>query len=133
MLQIDTKSAEGIHDQLVGQVVEQVLAGTMRPGDVLDPIRILAEELELNPNTVAKAYRSLAAGGILEAHGRRGTLVHREARRNAERWVRETLLESAIGLARRALERGLPPSAVRATLEQATDRAELERVSRGRR
>ncbi len=50
-------------------------AGALRPGDPLPPLRTLAAELDVNPNTVAAAYRMLRERGVVETAGRRGTRV----------------------------------------------------------
>ncbi|WP_406278851.1 aminotransferase class I/II-fold pyridoxal phosphate-dependent enzyme [Embleya sp. NBC_00896] len=48
---------------------------TIAPGDALPPVRTLAAELGVNPNTVAAAYRTLRDRGIVETHGRAGTRI----------------------------------------------------------
>ena len=45
------------------------------PGERLPPIRLLAQELGVAPNTIARAYRELINAGIAEADGRNGTRV----------------------------------------------------------
>lgn len=50
-------------------------AGQLEPGQVLPPMRELAAELEVNPNTVAAAYRILRERGVIETAGRRGSRV----------------------------------------------------------
>lgn len=50
-------------------------AGALRPGQVLPPMRELAEQLGVNPNTVAAAYRTLRERGVIETAGRRGSRV----------------------------------------------------------
>ena len=59
-----------IYLQLVEQVKHAIETGALRPGDQLPSIRPLAEELVINANTVAKAYRELEREGvILLKHG----------------------------------------------------------------
>ncbi|GHH93153.1 GntR family transcriptional regulator [Streptomyces capillispiralis] len=52
-----------------------VAAGALRPGELLPPLRELAERLGVNPNTVAAAYRTLRERGVIETAGRRGSRV----------------------------------------------------------
>lgn len=49
--------------------------GTLLPGVRLPTVRALAEQLDLAPNTVARAYRELEQDGWLEGRGRAGTFV----------------------------------------------------------
>ena len=59
-----------IYLQLMERVKHAVETGAIRPGDQLPGIRPLAEELVINPNTVAKAYRELEHLGTITAeHG----------------------------------------------------------------
>jgi len=59
-----------IYLQLMEQVKHGIETGALRPGDQLPGIRPLAEELVINPNTVAKAYRELEHEGVIELrHG----------------------------------------------------------------
>lgn len=50
-------------------------AGGLLPGQLLPPMRELAAELGVNPNTVAAAYRTLRERGVIETAGRRGSRV----------------------------------------------------------
>jgi DNA-binding transcriptional MocR family regulator len=61
--------------QIAAGVERAVAAGALAPGAVVTPIRLLAAELGVNPNTVAAAYRVLRERGIVETAGRRGTRV----------------------------------------------------------
>jgi len=89
VISIDSSSAEAPYDQVKRQISDQVRAGELQPGDKLPPVRQLAAELGLSPNTVAKAYRELEAGGVLDTRGRAGTFVSTandsSAARNAAR------------------------------------------------
>lgn len=76
---IDMDSPEPLYSQLVRQVKEAVLNGNVKPGDPLPSIRQLANDLDLNSKTVAKAYRLLERDQVIQARGYRGTFVHPQA------------------------------------------------------
>ena len=69
-----------IYLQLMEQVKHGVETGALRPGEQLPGIRPLAEELVINPNTVAKAYRELEHEGIIELRHGAGAFVAGNAR-----------------------------------------------------
>ena len=64
-----------IYLQLMEQVKHAIDTGALRPGDQLPGIRPLAEELVINPNTVAKAYRELEHEGVIELRHGAGAFV----------------------------------------------------------
>src|SRR5215216_439381 len=64
-----------IYLQLMEQVKHAIETGALRPGDQLPGIRPLAEELVINPNTVAKAYRELEHEGVIELRHGAGAFV----------------------------------------------------------
>jgi GntR family transcriptional regulator len=64
-----------IYLQLVEQVKHAVETGALRAGDQLPSIRPLAEELVINVNTVAKAYRELEREGVVELRQGAGAFV----------------------------------------------------------
>src|SRR5262247_1264728 len=66
-----------IYLQLMEQVKHGIETGALRPGDQLPAIRPLAEELVINPNTVAKAYRELEHDGVIELRHGAGAFVAR--------------------------------------------------------
>jgi len=69
-----------IYLQLMEQVKHGIETGALRPGDQLPGIRPLAEELVINPNTVAKAYRELEHEGVIELRHGAGAFVSGNAR-----------------------------------------------------
>lgn len=75
MFRVDPAAPEAPFAQLRRQITEQVASGELTPGDQLPPVRRLAEDLGIAPNTVARAYRELEADGVLEGRGRAGTFV----------------------------------------------------------
>jgi GntR family transcriptional regulator len=76
-VQIHISSSDGvaIYLQIVNQIKYLVASGRLTPGGELPPIRVLAERLLINPNTVARAYRELEAAGIVEKRRTAGTYV----------------------------------------------------------
>lgn len=74
-IHISTKDAVPIYQQIITQVKHMVASGRLRPGEEVPPIRVLAEQLLINPNTVARAYRELETAGILSSHRGSGTRV----------------------------------------------------------
>jgi GntR family transcriptional regulator len=68
-----------IYLQLMEQVKHAVETGALRPGEQLPGIRPLAEELVINPNTVAKAYRELEHEGVIELRHGAGAFVSGQA------------------------------------------------------
>jgi GntR family transcriptional regulator len=71
-------------EQLIEQVKAAVTSGALKPGDALPSIRQLANDLELNSKTVAKAYQLLTRDSIIETKGYRGTYVHPRAKWNCK-------------------------------------------------
>ncbi|MCM2415375.1 aminotransferase class I/II-fold pyridoxal phosphate-dependent enzyme [Streptomyces sp. RKAG290] len=61
--------------EIAASVEQAVGSGELVPGQVLPPMRELAGQLEVNPNTVAAAYRTLRERGVIETAGRRGSRV----------------------------------------------------------
>src|SRR5512147_973737 len=75
ILQIDFRSGLPIYTQIVNQVQSQIVSGILKPGDQLPTVRALAEELRVNFNTVARAYRILDEARIISTQQGRGTYI----------------------------------------------------------
>jgi GntR family transcriptional regulator len=74
-IHISTSDGVPIYQQIVNQVKYLVASGRLAAGEELPPIRVLAERLVVNPNTVARAYRELEAAGLVEKRRTAGTFV----------------------------------------------------------
>src|SRR5690606_29387716 len=61
--------------EIAGSVRALVERGELAPGDLLPPVRALAEQLGVNRNTAVAAYRRLARDGAVTTHGRAGTRI----------------------------------------------------------
>jgi GntR family transcriptional regulator len=64
-----------VYLQLIEQVKHAIDVGALRPGDQLPAIRRVAEDVVINPNTVAKAYRELEHDGVIELRQGTGAFV----------------------------------------------------------
>lgn len=78
-LQIDVASPEPVYEQIIRQIQLSVQEGRLSPGTPLPSIRQLASDLDLNPNTVARAYRTLETNRVIRTAGSRGTFVGSDA------------------------------------------------------
>ncbi|MFE9774604.1 aminotransferase class I/II-fold pyridoxal phosphate-dependent enzyme [Streptomyces sp. NPDC005931] len=67
--------------------------GALRPGELLPPMRELAQQLGVNPNTVAAAYRTLRERGVIETAGRRGSRVRSKPATTARDFIRVDIPE----------------------------------------
>jgi GntR family transcriptional regulator len=97
---ISTGSNTAIYKQITDQARLAVATGRLAVGDQLPSIRALAEELVINPNTVARAYADLAREGLIETRPGRGVFITRKRKvfTREEGWRRlEPLIDAVIG------------------------------------
>lgn len=78
-LDIDVSSPEAVYEQIVRQIKHGVQQGILAPGAALPSIRQVADDLDLNHNTVAKAYKILENDRVIRTAGRKGTFIHGDA------------------------------------------------------
>jgi len=76
-MQIHIHAQDGvpIYLQIVQQIKYLVASGRLQPGEELPSIRALAEQLLVNPNTIARAYRELETAGVVEKRRTAGTFI----------------------------------------------------------
>lgn len=72
---VETKTENMTASEIFESVRKKVRTGRLRPGDALPPVRDLAARLGVHRNTVASAYKKLAAAGIAVTNGRYGTTI----------------------------------------------------------
>jgi GntR family transcriptional regulator len=96
-----------IYLQIVNQVKYLVASGRLAPGEDLPPIRVLAEQLFVNPNTVARAYRELEVAGIVTKRRTAGTYVSDAGSPLARRERLRILTERADALLAEARQLGV--------------------------
>lgn len=97
-ISINIESTTPIFSQLVSQIKNAVQKEVLKPGDPLPSIRQLANDLEINNKTVAKAYSLLERDSIIQAKGYRGSFIHQNAKENASvdlsQWVDQQIKET---------------------------------------
>jgi len=75
---LDIKSGVPFYRQIVDQIRYGIASRRLLPGEQLPTVRDLAVQLELNPNTVRKAYSELEILGVLDTQQGTGTFVSRK-------------------------------------------------------
>ena len=81
-IMIDEHSGLPLAEQIKEQLVWLIASGKLQPGDLLPTVRLLAQHLGVNINTVRDAYRRIQAGGLVVTRHGSGTRVLPEARRS---------------------------------------------------
>ncbi len=112
---VDPSRGEPLFQQLVDAVKRAVATGAMKAGDRLPSVRELAQDLVINPNTIAKAFRELESEGVTVSRKGTGTFVAERRPTLSKEERRRRLLE--------ALEGSLT-----AAVHWGTSRAEAKRV-----
>jgi len=72
---LDPQSGVPVYRQIIDQVQAGLAAGLLARGDQLPTVRQVAVDLEINPNTVLRAYRELEIRGVLDTQQGTGTFV----------------------------------------------------------
>ena len=106
-----------IYLQLMEQVKHGIETGALRPGEQLPGIRPLAEELVINPNTVAKAYRELEHEGVIELRQGAGAFVSARARAQKQTDKLRAGQEAVAGVIARLRKSGVSDDEIRRLFE----------------
>src|SRR5918912_1620671 len=114
-----------IYLQIVNQVKYLVASGRLAAGEELPPIRVLAERLLINPNTVARAYRELEVAGVVTKRRTAGTYVSDAGSPLARRERLKILTERADALLAEARQLGIGTEEVIHLLRQRDEALQL--------
>lgn len=98
LISLNFKSGKPAYLQIVEQVRYAAAMGELRPGDILPSIRVLAERLRLNRNTVAKAYAELEREGVVESERGKGVFC-KAGQSPLSKEARTAILTDAVDLA----------------------------------
>ena len=124
-IDVDSRSGVPIYVQIVDQVRHAVDVGGLRPGERLPPVRRLAGELAIAPNTIVKAYNELQRMGLIESRPGIGTVVSEGIEEVARGRRFEEIFERLRVLVRDAAALGISEDDLWASLD-----SEFERLPR---
>lgn len=112
IIRINPCLPEPVFRQIADAVRALIVEGKLAPGDKLPPVRTLAVDLIVHHNTVALAYRELAAEGWLELRRGRGAVVLERRKRKPEQGARELFGKRLRELVAKAQSQGLDMKAI---------------------
>jgi DNA-binding transcriptional regulator YhcF (GntR family) len=101
-----------VFQQIVEQIAYMIETGQLDDGDQLPSSRMLADNLHVNRNTVARAYGELGKRGLVSSQGRRGMVVRDSGRARERMAARESAHSVLADAVARCLELGLPPEEI---------------------
>jgi len=113
---LDPASGVPFYRQVIDQILAGIATGAFAPGDQLPTVRTLAVELQVNLNTVAKAYKELEIRGVLTTQQGSGTYVAPVQVERDEVERRRLVVQLVDEFLARAAAAGLPPEEVQAEL-----------------
>ncbi len=89
-------NGQAIYLQIVDYICEKVLLGEYRPEDKIPSVRELAVQLEVNPNTVARAYEHLRQHQIIFDKRGIGYFIEARARQTARLYRKQEFTEKEL-------------------------------------
>jgi GntR family transcriptional regulator len=113
---LDPASGVPFYRQIIDQTMAGIATGALTPGEQLPTVRSLAVELQVNLNTVAKAYKELEIRGVLSTQQGSGTYVAPVQMERNEGERRRQVVQLVDEFLARAASAGLPPAEVLAEL-----------------
>lgn len=122
---IDPSNGVAIYEQIVRQVKFAIAEGTLCPGQLLPSVRLLSQQLAINPNTIARAYLQLQADEVIQPLRGRGLAVCADAPQRCREVRRALLAQRLRSVLAEALHAGLKASEIRDLV-----RSELQALAR---
>lgn len=74
-MNIDFNASKPIYEQVIAEIKKQIARGEIKPGDKLPSQRELAKDIQVNPNTIQRAYREMELLDLVETKRGRGTFI----------------------------------------------------------
>ena len=115
---IDPKSHMPIFQQIATHLRKRIQDGVYRSGEALPSLRAMAVDIQVNPNTVQRAYEVLEREGVVESRRGVGMFVSRIDRRRQSRDEKRVGRELTATI-RSAIDAGLAPERIRQVFDQA--------------
>ncbi len=75
LIRLDLHTGVPVYRQIIDQIHTAIASGQLKPGDQLPTVRQMSVDLEVNPNTVVRAYRELEIRGVLTTQQGIGTFI----------------------------------------------------------
>lgn len=119
MIQIDLQSRVPLYEQLQEQIIRLSMLGILDENQQLPSVRALAREVDVNPNTVAKAYQQLEQQGIIYTVSGRGSFVSPDVL--SLQSLRQAALQEVLDAVDKALSRGVSPQQLLDAIRQQLD------------
>ncbi|MEC9490232.1 MAG: GntR family transcriptional regulator [Halanaerobiales bacterium] len=93
-MDIDFNAAYPIYEQVIDEIKKEIVRGELNSGDKLPSQRKLARKIEVNPNTVQRAYREMEQRGLVETKRGRGTFIKDDDQVMVE--IKKEMAETAV-------------------------------------
>lgn len=127
-IRLNTGTGVPVFRQIIEQITYMIEMGQLDNGDRLPSSRMLAANLHVNRNTVARAYNELGKRKLVKRHGRHGMVVHGADGARSNLAARESAHEILADAVARCLELGLPAEEIASLAYQQSLHAERSEV-----
>lgn len=118
-IKIDFQSGIPLYEQIAHRILGLLERGELKANDQLPPIRELANELGVNFNTVARAYRMLDQGEVISTqHGRGTYIIGKGQKKNREKNKKENIEQLTRFYLRKARYLGFKPEEIKSCFEK---------------
>ncbi len=111
MIQLNYRDSKPIYEQVKDGIRRLIVTGAVATGEKLPPVEELASGLAINPNTISKAYRELAAEGYIDIVSGKGAFI--AAGRQVKDCRRMELLEEFDELVEELFFLSVPPETLK--------------------
>jgi GntR family transcriptional regulator len=115
---IDPNNGVAIYDQIVRQVKFAIAEKILQPGQLLPSVRVLSQQLTINPNTINRAFQQLQSEGIVESLRGVGLVVQQSAPQQCSEARKKLLADRLRAALSEALHAGLKASDIERMVQE---------------